>query len=459
MIPWSTIIQDEVTRAVVQEEILTRAIHDPLFPKLLFRADCPYELWPANIGDSQVFTGSGLMKKRGRRRQPLKDPTPDTYGFEQWSATIGRYDGTTDVHHPSTVRAIVNTALQRAAILGTQAGQTLDSQVRNRMFAGAMSGNSWATAAGAATDQLQVASLYGFHEARQTTAVKYTAISATNPLAITIDGVARNVIAVSQDFSEPEGMYGPGTLTLDVAHTWPNRAHVLATDGSQIFRSGGGTTMHALTAADKLTLSLIRQAVAEMRDNNVPAHDDGYYHVHLDATSEAQLYDDPEWRNIHTAAYDSMAYKELVIGVKLGCVFFRNTECPRAGTVQLSATGGFDIDDAFPGGPAMLTNDGGIAVHRVLITGKEGIYEKFSDPDLLVSEAGVTGKTGWFDISLNNIAVVTDRVKFIWRAPLNLTQDISSMTWLFDGDWAIRTDSLTGSSARYKRFRTIEHAG
>ncbi len=459
MIPWSTIIQDEITRAVVQEEILTRAIHDPLFPRLLFRADCPFELWPANIGDSQVFTGAGLMRKRGRRRQPLNDPTPDRNGFEQWTATLGRYDGTVDVHHPSSLRGIVDLALQKAATLGTQAGQTLDSLVRNRMFAAAMSGHTFATALGTASVSVPVACCYGFHEARQSTAVRYTTVSSNNPLSVKIGGTSRNVIACTPDFSEPEGIYGPGVLTLSVAHTWADNAAVVATDASPIRRSGGGATMHALTPADKLSLSLIRQTVAEMRDNNVPAHDDGYYHVHLDATSEAQLYDDAEWRNIHTAAYDSMAYKELVIGVKLGCVFFRNTECPRIGTVQESDAGGFDIDDAFPGGPAMLTNDAGVEIHRVLVTGKEGIYEKFSDPDLLVSEAGINGKTGWFDISLNNIAVVTDRVKFIWRAPLNLTQDISSMTWLFDGDWAIRTDSLTGTTARYKRFRCIEHAG
>ena len=263
----------------------------------------------------------------------------------------------------------------------------------------------------------------------------------------------------AQDNPEPEGIYGPGTLTLDAVATFSLNDRVLAAAGSPIFRAGGGSTIHALTASDKITLSLIRQAVAELRANNVPTHDDGFYHVHLDPTSESQLYDDSEWRNIHTAAYDSMAYRDLVIGVKLGCVFYRNNECPRTGTVQAVGAAGFDIDDAFPGGPAVLTNATGIPVHRALVTGKESCYEKFSDPDLLVSEAGITGKTGWFDINLNNISVITDRVKFIWRAPLNKTQDESSMTWLLDADWAIRTDSLTGTAARYKRTRTIEHAG
>lgn len=459
-IPWSTIVQDETTRAVVQEGILTRAIHDPLFPRLLYRADVPFENWPANIGDSQIFTGSGLMKKRGRRRQPGIDPQSETYGFEQWAATIGRYDGSTDIHHPTDVRSIVRLALQKAAILGASSGMTLDAQVRNRLYAAGLSGNTYATTTqGVANVSLPVACLFGFHEARKNGTVKYTAPSANNPLAITIGSTAAVVVGFAQDNPEPEGIFGSGTLTLQVAKTWTINDPVKSSDASPIVRAGGGASMHSLDASNKLTLSLVRQVVAEMEQNNVPRHEDGYYHCHLSPASEAQLYDDAEWRNIHTAAYDAMSYKELIIGVKFGVIFFRNTQSPQAGTVQDTGVGtGFDIDDAFPGGPAVLTNKDSVAVHRLLITGREACYEKFSDPDLLVSEVGVTGKVGWFDISLNNIQVVTDRIKFIWRAPLNKTQDISDMTWLFDGDWAIRTDSLTGSTARYKRTRVIEHA-
>ena len=459
-VPWSTIAQDAYTRAVVQENILTRAIHDPLMPKLLFRADCPFDLWPANVGDSMVFTVQGLLPKRGRRRQPGVDPTPDIQGFEQYTATIGRYDGTEDVHHPSAIRAIVDLVLQKAAILGAQAGHTMDAQVRNRFYAVGMSGNTYATAAGVASTSVLVPCCYGFHEARQAGDVRFTAPSSLNPLAITLGAsTAASVIGCTPDNSEPEGIYGPGTLTLAVAKTWSLNDRVLASDATPVYRAGGNSTMHGITTSDKLTLAVIRQAVAEMRNNNVPTHDDGYFHCHLDADSEQQLQNDADWKNAHVAAYDAAEFKELFIGIAAGCIFYRNSQCPTLQSVQDLTATGFDIDDAFPGGVTVLANATSVNIHRVLITGKEALVEKFSDPDLLYENDVQGGKVGYFDISMSGVQVLTDRLKFIWRPPQNRTMDISSMTWLFDGDWAARTDSLVGSAARYKRARVVEHAG
>jgi hypothetical protein len=459
-VAWSTITQDAYTRAIVQEGFLSRAIHDPLFPKLLFRADSKFEYWEANIGDSMIFTGAGLMPKRGRRRQPRVDASPDVNAFEQWQATIGRYTSPIEINHPNTVRAIVDLALQKGAILGAQAGQTLDAQVRNRLYAVGMSGNSYALLAGTSSTSLRVPCVYGFHEARQSGAVRYTAPSNSNPLPITIGAsTAASVTGCSPDSTDPEGIYGPGTLTLAVAKTWAQYAKVFAVDGSPIFRAGGNATMQGLADSDKLTLALIRQAVADMRQNSVPTHEDGYYHVHLDADSEQQLQNDSDWKSLYTASHDSAEYRELVIGVALGCVFYRNTQAPTAASVQDLTGTGFDPDDAFPGGTVLLQNASLVNIHRPVITGADVLLEKFSDPDLLYEHDVQGGKLGSFDVSLSGIQVITDRIKFVWRPPLNNTMDLSTMSWLIDCDWAARTDSLTGSAARYKRARVLEHAG
>jgi len=457
---WSTIIQDPYTRDVVQENMLTRAIHDPLAPKQLFRAEAKFDLWEANVGDSMVFTVGGTMPKRGRARRPGVDPTPDVQAFEQYVATIQRYDGSVDVHHPSAVRAIVDLVLQKAAILGLQAGMTMDSAVRNRLFGVGLSGNTFADGAGSTSTSLLVPCVYGFHEARAAGQARFSAVSPSNPLAITIGAsTAAVVVGCAPTFNSPEGIYGPGVLTLQAAATWSDLARVVAVDGSPIVRAGGGSTMEALTSSDKLTLSMVRQGVAYLRSNNVPTHPDGYYHVHLDPESEQQIQNDSDWKTAYTAGWETMEFRELVIGVAASCIFYRNTQCPTAATVQDETGDGFDIDDAFPGGTAYLQNSSGVNVHRAIITGGEALVEKFSDPDLLFENEVQGGKVGWFDVSMSGVQIITDRVKFVWRPPMNRTMDESSMSWLFDGDWACRTDSLTGGAARYKRVVVLEHAG
>ncbi len=62
MADFSTILQTPQIRAIVQENILERAFHDALFPRLLFRGEATVQNYPLNVGDSMVFTGAGLIK-------------------------------------------------------------------------------------------------------------------------------------------------------------------------------------------------------------------------------------------------------------------------------------------------------------------------------------------------------------------------------------------------------------
>ena len=46
--------------AVIQDETLVREFYDALYPNLLFRAEARVEEWPAQIGETTVFTRTGL---------------------------------------------------------------------------------------------------------------------------------------------------------------------------------------------------------------------------------------------------------------------------------------------------------------------------------------------------------------------------------------------------------------
>lgn len=456
---FSTILQAPEIRQLVQENILERAFHDALFPRLLFRGEASPQIWPANVGDSMVFTGTGLIKKKQKPLTPGQDPTPSTFQSEQWSAQLQQYADSVDTHMPTSIAAIANLFLRNAQQLGLSAGQTLNAVVRNRMYNAALSGHTVADGAQAAVTTLRVLRLNGFTTARRPdlptgSAVRFDTVSTNNPLAIRAGAAltAVNVVGFSPDI--PGDETGPGTLTLDAAVTVANRDPVLSDDRTFLVRVGGGNTIDAIGAADLLTLSNIRAAVSRFWQQNVPEQPDGRFHCHLDPTSQSQVFADPEFQRLLTSLPDYYMYKQFALGELLGTVFFRNSENPLPETVEGGDTNTFSEDDPFAG---ELSNASGVVIHRPLFVGQGLIHEYYQDLGLLLTEAGVTGRTGEPSITNNGIEVNTDRIQLLIRSPLNRLQDLVSTSWKFIGDWPVRTDVTTGDARRFKRVLVIEH--
>jgi len=464
MADFSTILQTSEVRALVQENILERAFHDALFPRMLFRGEAMPQVWPANVGDSMVFTGVGLIKPKMKALMPGSDPAPSTYQAEQWSATLQQYADTVDTHMPTSITAIANLFLRNAHQLGMSAGQSLNRIVRDRMYNAAESGWTVADGIQAATSSLRVKRLNGFTRARRPdlptgSAVRFDTVSTNNPLAITVydSGLAApvvvNVIGYSPDVAGDE--VGPGILALSAPVTVADRGYVYSADRSYVVRVGGGNSVDDIGSNDTLKLSDIRAAVARFWQENVPEHADGRFHCHLDPTAQAQVFGDQEWRQLLTSLPDYYMYRQFALGELLNTVFFRNSECPVPETVEGGLTGDFSQDDPFAG---ELYNDGttaGVKIHRALFTGQGGIYEYHQDLSGLLTDAGITGKVGEPKVTNNSIEVFTDRIQLILRSPLNRLQDLVSTSWKFIGDWPVRTDATTGDAARYKRFAVV----
>jgi hypothetical protein len=463
---FSTIIQAPEIRALVQESILERAFHDSLFPRLLFRGEASPVLWPANVGDSMVFTGVGLIKPKMRPLAPGTDPLPSTYSSEQWNAMLAQYADTIDTHMPTSIVAIANLFLRNAQQLGLSAAQSLNRIPRDRLYNAALSG--WTVADGGpqtTTTSLRVKRLNGFTRARRPdlaagSPVQFTAVSANNPLPIHVydngADVTKNVIGFTPDTAGDE--IGPGVLTIDVQVTSvANRAYVYSTDATSIVRVGGGNKIDDVGTSDLLRLADIRTAVARFWQQNVPEMPDGRFHCHLDPTSQAQIFADHEFQRLLTALPDYYMYKQFAIGELLNCVFFRNSECPLPETVEGGLTATYSQEDTFAG---ELWNTGaasGMKVHRPLFVGQGLLHEYYQDLAGLITEAGVTGKLAEPKITNNGIEVFSDRIQLIIRAPLNRLQDSVSTSWKFIGDWPARTDVTSGDQARYKRVVCIEH--
>lgn len=462
---FSTIIQAPEIRALVQENILERAFHDALFPRLLFRGEASPQLWPANVGDRMVFTGAGLIKPKMKPLSPGVDPTPSTYSSEQWEAQLQQYADTIDTHMPTSITAIANLFLRNAQQLGLSSAQSLNRIARNRMFNAALAGQTVTDGAQSAVTVLRVKRLNGFTRARRPdlptgSAVRFDTVSSNNPLPIVVLNTsstesAVNVIGYSPD--TPGDEVGPGTITVDSAVTVADRAYVLAKDRTFLVRVGGGNSVDDVGGTDILKLADIRTAVAHFWQQNVPEQPDGRFHCHLDPISQAQVFSDSEFQRLLTSLPDYFMYKQFALGELLNTVFFRNSESPLPDTVEGGMTATFSQDDNFAGELYAGGDVDGVKIHRPIFIGQGLLNEYYQDLGQLITDAGVTGRVGEPRITNNGIEVFSDRIQLIIRAPLNRLQDQVSTSWKFIGDWPVRTDAATGDASRVKRALVIEH--
>lgn len=460
---FSTISQAPEIRALVQDNLLERAFHDALYPRLLFRSEAAPQLWPMNVGDTMVFTGTGLIAPKGRPLAPGSDPPPSTYQAEQWEATLQQYADSIDTHMPTSITAIANLFLRNAQQLGLSAGMTLNRTVRNRLFNAAGSGWTVADGTQASSTTIRVKRLNGFTRARNPSLaagspVRFSPVSSNNPLAVSITaiGTTRNVVGYTPD--NPGDELGPGTITLDVAIAVTDRDLVVSADRTSMVFVGGGTRTDDIGSTDVLTLAALRTAVARFWQQNVPEMPDGRFHAHMNPTSQTQIFADTEFQRLLTSLPDYYMYKQFSVGEILNTVVFRNSENPVPETVTGGTTATFSLDDAFA--PELYSNGSastGVRLDRVLLTGQNSIFEYYQDLSGLITEAGVVGKVGQPTINNNGIEVMTDRIQLIIRAPLNRLQDLVSTSWKFIGDWPIRTDATVGDAARYKRVQVILH--
>jgi hypothetical protein len=450
---------------IMQDRTLERVFHDPLFANLLFRGEARPELWQANLGERQVFTRTGLIEPSTTPLVPGADPVPASYSSEQWEAEASQFGHTLDTHMPTSYVTLASKFLNDTKTLGMHAAQTMNRLIRNSLYRKYLGGETVLTvAATVGQTTIFVAGLNGFTE--RVVDGRLLPVSPTNPLPITFSGSAEpanTVIGFSP--SNPANPLGPGQLSLGAAITAtgvPIRGGVFAATRSRRVRVGNGATPDALTSGSILTLNTIISSVTRLRGQNVPPHADGYYHVHLTPEGEEQIFQDNHWQRLHQSLPDSAAYRDLAIGRAVGCIFYRNTENPNSFTVNASS---ILADPGGAGGATFstdiggeLTNEAGVAIRRALVTGGGVVVEKYLDESKFITEAGVTGKIGMFSVVNGGVSIMTQRIRYILRAPLDRLQQVLSQSWSWSGDFPIPSDVVSGDGARYKRAVVIEHA-
>lgn len=445
---------------LVQEGLLERAFHDGLYPALQYRSEALVEEWPVNTGQELFMSRPGLLTPVVTPLAAGQDPQPQTVSFEQWVARLDRFAGTIDTHMPTSATANANLFLRNIHQLGLQAGQSLNRIPRNELFKAYLSGHTVLTAAtGAADTSIQVAALNGLTDVVGGGVTRPTAVSTAAPLQITIVGTGNfNVIGFTPD--DPDDAFGPGTLELDAAvgAVVAARTAVLSSARPDIIRSGGGDSIDAVGAADTFVLQDAINASNKLRKHNLQPHEDGYFHAHISPDSNTQVFTDPAFQRLNTALPDHVYYHEGFIGTIAGIMFFMNTESPddlNSGPTTSTGVNALESRDI----GAETVNESGVKVGRILVTGKGTLYEKWLPEEHYVSEAGITGKQGEFDVINAGISILTERIRLSLRAPLNRLQDVVASTWSISTAFPIPSDVTAGSGPqRFKRAVVIEHA-
>lgn len=444
---------------LIQKGLIERAFHDALVPNLQYRAEAFVEEWPEHAGEQLVMTRSGLLPTITEPLTPGVDPIPQAPLNEQWIANLVRFAGADDVSTPTSAVAAQNLFLQKIAVQGVQSGMSVNQIARNAYFKSYLSGQTLTTAAAlAGATTITVAAINGF-----TTSLTLTLsalpqnVSPVTPQAVTIAGVANTVIGAFP--ADPSDPFGPGTLLLGTPLVAPiaARAVVLADDRPLVLRAGGGDSVDAIAAGDILTLQDLINAVNLLRQNNVQPHEDGFYHAHIMPVGNSQLFADPAVQRLNTSLPEFAIYKEAFIGTLAGFMASLNTESPtRFNSGPLTATG---VNARYARGiGGEVVNDGGINVGRVLVTGRAGLYEKWLPGTAYVTEAGITGKLGAFDVINNGVRLNTERIDLILRAPINRLQDQVGIAWQITTSFSTPSDKSNGGPQRFKRGVIVEHA-
>ncbi|MEV6696231.1 hypothetical protein AB0M68_03585 [Streptomyces sp. NPDC051453] len=407
-------------RAMMQNGLLDRVFLEAMRPEFIFPALADPEPWQGGLGDTKTMTRKGLMTP-ATTAITGSDTSAATYGIEQWSVTMDQYGQAVDTNMLTSSMALSSKFLADVQTLGINAGQSLNQIARNKLYGAYSGGRTWVDTAGSSDTSMVVNSVAGF-----TTVLVNgvpTPVSASNPLAVTVEGVANTVTGVNA---------GTRTLTLGTARADVVGDYVISSNAPTTVRSTGDTA-YDLTTSNIATFAMFRAAVTRLRKMNVPTVG-GYYVAHVDPDTEAQLFSDADFKQALQGRVDSPIYTDLSIGRFGGIDWVRNNECP---TINAGTTGT-------------------VVVHRPIVLGAGALvaapFEGIGD---LLRGTGVEDVP---DISMIEAAPGVQVARIV-RPPQDRLQQTLSTSWSWVGDYGVPSDSLANNDAAlFKRAVVLEHA-
>lgn len=445
-------------QATLQQGFLEREFEEGLDSILAYRRAALEETVPARLGET-------LTRTRKGRKTPVTTPmdpttntgldnglTPSSFSVEQYSFSMQEYADTVDTNMVQELAGIANQMFANSRNSGVQAAQSMERIARVKLFSAYLGGNSRVrTDLGAgSTTTVHIDDIRGFMTILVNGVV--TPIGGGNPLtvqevAITSAGVTQTLSVTSatadgtNHSSVPDGI--SGVLTFTAATTPVNGDALLALNSPKIIRPFSKQTTAQLTGSDVLTMGLIEDSVAYLRDNGVPPMSDGTYHCILDNTSMRQLWADQDFKVLFAGRSDSSEYRDGDVIRLLGVTYIPTTEAYVQQANSSGATG---------------ASANKVRTRRPIVMGAECIIQgNFEGIDSWLAREGMNPICDVFLV--NNVAQIV-------RPPLDRLGQVASQSWTWIGDFAVPTDLTattsiipTASNALFKRALILEHAG
>ncbi len=455
--------------AALQIDFLNREFEEGLDSILAYRRTALQETINARIGET-------LTRTRKGRTPPQIDPisgqqinanldnslSPDSYQIEQYTITLNQYAGTQDVNTMQELAGIADQVIAAARNNGVSAAQTLERLAKIQLFASYNGGNSFVRGdlGTSTTSEVYVDDIRGFRFVNLNGVL--TPVSATAPLtcyeyATSSSGVTQTFSVIGVAPSSTNASWYPGSngsgstdgisgvLLISGATAAPVSGDaVISTNAPNVMRPSGKMTTEQLTGSDTLTMGLILDAVAYLRNSGVPALSNGNYACLLDNASLRQLFSDQQFSVLFAGQSTSKEWRSGDIIDLLGVTFIPTTEAyvqPPIGDIK-------------------------VTVRRPIVMGGECLIQgNFEGMDMWLNRRGVEGNTVSEVMLVNGVAQII-------RVPLDRLQQVVSLSWSWVGGYVCPTDitatstiiptvgnNITGGNPLYKRAVVLETAG
>lgn len=390
----------------------------------------------ASLEDIQANAGVKMTMIRHGRKAPVTTPTagsvvnsnldngmtPTQFAIEQFELELQNYQDTADVNLKQQAAGIRKQSLVTARNSGLQGIQSKERIARNKIFQKYMGGNTRVRGGTPTTTTCKVDDIRGFD--KLVVNGQLVTVSASNYLLVDeinastgavvqqlqVTGVAADGTNVS--LAKDAGGIS-GTLTFNTATEPTNDNFLKASNASVIMRPNSRLGTSKLVSGDKLTIDLVLDAVARLRDNAIPAFEEtGLYRCVLDNTCMRHLLTDTTVR----AAYEgqlgrSQEVRSGLIFELFGVEFITTNEAP----VQVANSGAGQV----------------VGVRRPTIIGGECLVESnwLGLPEALADMAD--GISEIYEM---------DQICLVIRPPMDRQAQLASFSWQWTGDYACPSD-------------------
>ena len=438
---------------VIQTGILEREFHQALKAKMGFRAIADREPFGANMGETITKTRAGLLPPITTPMAPAANSdftsglTPQNWAVEQYVLAISQWAGNQMLNLVTSRVALASLYLQNAKGLGYQAAISVDTLAQQALFNTYLGGNTRVRVTlGAADPTISVDDIRGFQVTWNTEGV-VVPISSTYPVNVQVGGDVYSLTGATADGSNvstaPGGISGTLTFSTNVTVADGTALQpVVSAVAPVVYRPSttSGNVMASTSAAisgtndinsGRLTMQMILDGKAQLSSNAVPPVDaSGMYHLYLDPTQGAGLFNDPAFQYLFRGQPNTKEFREGIVAEILGVRLIETNLNP----VQALAGVG-NVRRGFLGGQGALiegefTREGYVATDKV------------DDDDMIT---------------------LVDGIAHITREPLDALKQVVTQSWSYIGGFAVPSDITTtpqtvptASNSAFKRGLILE---